>query len=64
MTNPKMSSMAFERLQEQVAAATVFCSREQMLILADQLHDAIRRRQQRRWEDRSFSAGEPAAFDC
>lgn len=39
----ELSAAAFAKLQDQVATAVALCSETQMLTLADQIHDAIRR---------------------
>ena len=44
----RLSKDAFEKLREQLATASVLCSDEQLLDLADDLHDSLRRRKDRR----------------
>lgn len=39
----ELSAAAFAKLQDQVSSAMSLCSETQMLTLADQIHDAIRR---------------------
>lgn len=41
---------SFERLREQLATAAALCDHGQILTLADDLHDAIRRRRANRYE--------------
>lgn len=45
---------AFERLREQMATAVALCADDQILTLADDLHDALRRRRAAR-EERSWN---------
>jgi hypothetical protein len=45
----------FERLREQVATAAALCDHKQLLTLADDLHDAIRRRRDHRHDDNAGS---------
>lgn len=53
--HPFLSPDAFERLREQVATAAALCTDDQLLILADSLHDARRRRREHRHaEERSW----------
>ncbi len=40
----QLRPLAFERLREQLATAVAFCDDDQVLALADGLHDALRRR--------------------
>jgi hypothetical protein len=44
----ELAPEAFERLREQIATASARCSDDQILTLADGLHDVIRRRSARR----------------
>lgn len=48
---PRLKRETFERLREQVAAASALCSEDQLLELADGLHNAIRRRHTARGQD-------------
>lgn len=48
-----LSRRAFEALREQIATAVALCSDEQVLDLADGLHDTLRRR--RSAEGRTFA---------
>ncbi|RYF93064.1 MAG: hypothetical protein EON95_10205 [Caulobacteraceae bacterium] len=58
---------AFERLREQLATAIALCDDDQILSLADGLHDALRRRRAARYgeargESRSWApVGETAS---
>lgn len=53
--HPFLSAEAFERLREQMATAAALCTDDQLLILADSLHDARRRRREHRHtEERSW----------
>jgi len=53
--HPFLSPDAFERLREQMATAAALCTDDQLLILADSLHDARRRRRENRHsEERSW----------
>jgi hypothetical protein len=54
-----LSRRAYESLREQIATAVALCSDEQVLDLADALHDTLRRR--RSAEGRTFA---PAATDA
>ena len=49
-----LSRRAYESLREQVATAVALCSDEQVLDLADGLHDTLRRR--RTLEGRTFAS--------
>jgi hypothetical protein len=49
-----LSRRAYEALREQLATAVALCSDEQVLDLADGLHDTLRRR--RTLEGRAFAA--------
>lgn len=53
----QLRAVAFQRLREQVATAIALCNDEQILNLADDLHDALRRRRASRYaeEDRSWA---------
>ena len=51
----QLSRRAYESLREQVATAIALCSDEQVLDLADALHDTLRRR--RSAEGRTFAPG-------
>lgn len=59
MSSPhhQLRSVAFQRLREQMATAIALCSDTQILALADDLHDALRRRRAARYaeEDRSWA---------
>jgi hypothetical protein len=50
----QLSRRAYESLREQIATAVALCSDEQVLDLADGLHDTLRRR--RTMEGRTFAA--------
>lgn len=50
-----LSRRGYESLREQIATAAALCSDEQVLDLADALHDTLRRR--RAGEGRSFAPG-------
>jgi hypothetical protein len=56
-----LSLRAFEALREQLATAVALCSDEQVLDLADGLHDTLRRR--RSAEGRTFAEPAPDAGD-
>ncbi|MBI1407412.1 MAG: hypothetical protein GC145_14970 [Caulobacter sp.] len=45
----RLNDETFERLREQLAAAAALCGDDQLLDLADCLHDSIRRRKSDRW---------------
>ena len=45
---PRLRKETFERLREQIATASALCSEDQLLDLADGLHDTIRRRHRER----------------
>jgi hypothetical protein len=47
-TGPHLKTETFERLREQLATASALCSNDQLLELADGLHETIRRRRARR----------------
>lgn len=47
-TGPHLKTETFERLREQLATASALCSDDQLLELADGLHETIRRRRARR----------------
>jgi hypothetical protein len=53
----QLQSTAFQRLREQMATAIALCDDQQILSLADDLHDALRRRRAARHaeEDRSWA---------
>ena len=51
----ELSGIAFEALREQIATAVALCSDEQILDLADGLHDTLRRRRSSQGESRSFA---------
>lgn len=54
LSSRALDDTAFERLCEHVAVATVHCSDQQVLDLADSLHAALRRRRARhplRWSE-------------
>ena len=53
----QLQPMAFQRLREQMATAIALCNDEQILSLADDLHDALRRRRAARYaeEERSWA---------
>jgi hypothetical protein len=60
-TSRRLSMQAFDRLREQLATASVLCADDQLLELADGLHESLRRRRNIRHsraplEERSFSA--------
>lgn len=40
----RLPSLVFEKLRDQVATASALCAEDQILDLADVLHDSIRRR--------------------
>ena len=40
----RLPALAFDKLRDQVATASALCAEDQILDLADVLHDAIRRR--------------------
>ncbi|NBB15411.1 hypothetical protein GVN21_08585 [Caulobacter sp. SLTY] len=59
--HPFLNPDAFERLREQMATAAALCTDDQLLILADSLHDARRRRREHRHnEERSWRPAESA----
>ncbi|HYE46450.1 MAG TPA: hypothetical protein VEA44_11840 [Caulobacter sp.] len=59
--HPQLSPAAFERLREQLATAAALCSDDQLLILADGLHDTRRRRRcHRHAEERSWRPSDGA----
>lgn len=47
---------AFERLREQLATAIALCDDDQILSLADSLHDALRRRRAARFMEHKDEA--------
>lgn len=47
-SGPCLKRETFERLREQLATASALCSEDQLLDLADGLHEAIRRRHEAR----------------
>lgn len=49
--NHRLNDESFERLREHLAAAAALCGEDQLLDLADCLHDSIRRRKSARWTD-------------
>lgn len=57
----QLSRIAFEALREQLATAVALCSDEQVLDLADGLHDTLRRR--RAAEGRTFAPGKAPDTD-
>lgn len=46
-SGPRLKAETFARLREQIATASALCSEDQLLELADGLHDTIRRRHDR-----------------
>ena len=56
-----LSRRAYESLREQIATAVALCSDEQVLDLADALHDTLRRR--RSAEGRTFAPAADAGDD-
>lgn len=47
-SGPRLKQETFERLREQLATAAALCGEDQLLDLADGLHETIRRRRQQR----------------
>ena len=47
-SGPRLGKEPFERLREQIATAAALCAEDQLLDLADGLHEAIRRRREQR----------------
>ena len=63
----QLQPAAFERLREQLATAVALCDDDQILALADGLHDALRRRraarhaqEERSWRPTGFQSSAPA----
>ncbi len=52
----QLQAPAFERLREQLATAVALCGDDQILNLADDLHDALRRRRAGRHAQEDSSA--------
>lgn len=55
----RLSKDAFEKLRVQLATASALCADDQLLDLADDLHDSLRRRKNKR---HGWAADKLAAF--
>lgn len=55
VSHHQLRPTAFERLREQLATAVALCDDDQILSLADDLHDALRRRRASRYAQETRS---------